>query len=144
MPGSDVSFREFYIQVGYHRDAPTPYRHLWIEPLSSEGAPVAGVFALFEDAYDPAYGLGYYNPENNWVVGFALTREFDSVYRLLRSGTGLKFRWYADGDEKMVWFQFEGDHGVGAQFIREAEGLIRDQAYGLPDMRTKLSPPIPA
>ena len=41
MPGSNVVFKEFNVQIGYHRDVISPYRHLWIRPVSSDDAPVA-------------------------------------------------------------------------------------------------------
>jgi len=127
MPGSNVAFKEFNVQIGYHKDVKSPYRHLWIRPTSSDDAPVSGVFVLFVDERTPDAGFGYYNPDNKWVVGFALNRDFDSTYQLLRSGKDLLFRWWADEKNKMVWFQFAGNHGVKAKFLESAEALLQEQ-----------------
>jgi hypothetical protein len=129
MPGSNVSFKDYGIQIGYHKGASSPYRHLWIRPDSSDDAPVAGVFVLFTDERDPGSGYGYYNPDNDWVVGLALNRDFDPAYELLRSGKGLLFRWWADDQNKMVWFQVAGSHGSSLKFVTQAEALLRDKKF---------------
>jgi hypothetical protein len=127
MPGSDVAFKDFNVRIGYQKDEKSPYRHLWIQPTSSDDAPVNGIFVLFTDERPPEAGLGYYNPGNKWVVGFALNRDFDSMYELLRSEKGLLFRWWADDQNKMVWFQITGNHGAKNKFLRNAEELLREQ-----------------
>lgn len=125
MPGSNVAFKAFNVQIGYHKDVKSPYRHLWIQPASSDDAPVAGIFVLFMDERTPGADFGYYNPDNKWVVGLALNRDFDSMYELLRSGKELVFRWWADDRNKMVWFQIAGNHGARDKFLESAEEVLR-------------------
>ena len=66
----------------------------------------------------------YYNPDNHWVVGIALNRDFDDIYELLGSGKDLSFRWFADGGNKMVWFYIAANHGAKTKFLKNSEQLF--------------------
>lgn len=126
MPGSNVKFKQFNIQIGYHTAVKGPHRHLWISPDSSDDTPVAGIFVLFMDDHGAESNIGYYNPGNDWVVGFALNRDFDSVSRHLSSAKDLLFRWYADEvSNQIVWFQIAGDYANSVAFVTEGEKLLR-------------------
>jgi hypothetical protein len=143
MPGSNVPFKEFSIEIGYdyHGGVTSAYRHLWILPESSDDAPVAGIFVLFLDEHEPALGIGYYNPDDQWAVGFGLNRDFDSVYEQLKSEKDLLFRWYADEEldknnhNKMVWFQISSEDVTNAKLVAQGERLL--QRDKLPTLRRK-------
>ena len=98
---------------------------------------MSGIFVLFADDRAPEAGFGYYNPADHWVVGFALNRDFDSTYELLQSGKDLLFRWWADDQNKMVWFDIAGNFGAKTKFLERAEDLLRNQ--GVPTLAERRS-----
>lgn len=128
MPGSNVTFKEFNVQIGNDKRVKTSYRHLWIKPIASDDAEVNGIFVYFVEERTTEMGVGYYNPDNGWVVGAALNRDFDTVYELLRSAKDLLFRWWADDQNQMVWFHIAGNHGAKGKFLERAENLLRSES----------------
>jgi hypothetical protein len=107
------------VPIGSHRviierntDGPI-VRHLYMEAAASETG-VFKSFALYFTQQAPDR-LGYVNPDNGFVVAFLPLSDFQDIHELLRTSDGVYAFWYADGSNKLVWFQVgTGSDPVGA------------------------------
>ncbi len=80
-------------------------RAIYLTAVASEPG-VFKSFALYFIEQDGSeLGRGYVNPDNGYVVPLLPARDFDPMYRILQTERTVYANWYADGDNKLVWFQ---------------------------------------